>query len=394
MAPAWSPSVAGVDASPCRPMRSSIRGQQHGSSGHANGSSSGGTGDAVDFFENPGLRENAPVFAAGAAAALILQWLLQCFWWWIGGGGDGGGGGPTYTELRHMAEALRAEVNVSRRLLAECREDRAHEEATTLVEPTRTPSVDELSTTTTASGSLLGSAGVPHGGSIDAAGASHGVVDAAPPRIVYSDVSEGSSGNSSVLTPGEAQMETLVFGSWTSTSMVGLAWAVGLLLLDTGLVYFCITQELPAEVRSSLEARAAKVLAFWRGLWEPRVRVPEQPLTGVHTGGGGPGGGGDGPALTPIDPSGGALMSRRRPATHPTPAPPPPTSNLQRRDPDRAVKQRLVAWVLFCGSLGMVLFSRLLEFVANDFGWHFVEYLLMYTVVTVRVCLMILLILF
>lgn len=326
------------DVSPSRPLRSAIR--SHYS---CSGGSSGGTGDAAELAPSQGLWERAPSFACGAVTAFILQWLTRSLW----------PGGKNCVELRHMAEALHAQVDATRGLLSECQGERLLSVASQ--PPTGTAARTSSTETTTVPAPLVP---VVH------------VVDIAAAHV--SVPPSGAPFHTTMAAPSEVSEE----------AATGRFWSGGLLLLDTGLVYFCVAHMLSPGARTALEARAARALACWRGVRDDRGIGPEAKAAPQSPNN-------DGapplPPLTPIDPSGGAVMVQRR--AH-------PKLNLRRKDPDLEAKRRLVNAGLASASFLGVLALRAVVNAVESAGFRFLEHLLIYAIVTVRVCLVALLILF
>jgi len=320
-------------ASPCRPQRSAVRG------------SSGGTGDAGEFFPSPGLWEHAPSFGCGVVTALVLQCLVRFMWTSIMGKELG------CVELRHMTKALHEEVDAARELLAECRGERRLGVANTTW-----ASAGVAETTTSWPGQTT---------------ATSTMVDPVVHVVNVASLHEdnGNTGNTTLAAPSVAAARPEPSESTAS----GRLWSLALLLLDTGLVYFCCIQ---SGLRAAFDAKAAEALTYWRSLLEAKDAPP-------------PAQGGDSqttlPPLTPIDPSGGAVMVRRRAQ---------PSFSLRRKDPDFNMKWRMATGALVSASLFGVLILRALVGLVGTMGFRFIEHVVAYLVVTGRVCLMVLLILF
>lgn len=380
----WSTSP-GPDLSPTkRPLRSAIAGRGASPRGSPQGGgSSGGTGDAAEYYPaGPGLWDHAPSFACGALTALVLQWLVRSLWSGLRGAELG------CIELRHMAEALHAEVDAARGLLAECRSERRLGVATPAVPPAQQPS-GPPSHPPTAIGTTaaLATAATPAepivAYLVDISAANDGPTTLSAPSTTMEAFVPGGSPEVAALTAAQ-RGDAPSPGGRTWMASASFAGSLGLLLLDTGLVYFCVAHALTPEARIALEARAARALACWR-----RARDPDTYRLEAKSASQSPAS--DGavplPPLTPIDPSGGAIMGSRPERRRARPA-------LRRKDPDLGLKQRLATVALGAACFLGVLAQRACSQAASAAGLRFLEHLLTYAAVTVRVCLVALLVLF
>lgn len=165
--------------------------------------------------------------------------------------------------------------------------------------------------------------------------------------------------------------------------IAALGWHVlALFALDVGLVYFCLQQLLSQAQKSAL---AARVLSISRrlGLAAPAARdelVSSFPAARTSP-----------TSSNLVDPSGGSLLIQRARLSL-EPVPPVPS----RRRLERA--RDLQAFSLQLALVGLSTLAcaaaRLLIHMACSLGLRFLDHLLTYTLVTARVCLVVLLLLF
>lgn len=290
---------------------------------------------ADDVAEGPsmmGLLDHAPAFAGGAVTAWFLQWLAQHLW------SRAGSAAASCLELRHMADALHAEVDAARGLLAQCRGER------------------RLAAGANASAAVGWTAR-------EASAATPG----SEPVIHVVNISGTFDGGGPL---AEAPGETAVWRSLSGVVMNGRLWGLGVVLLDTGLVYFCLVQSLSPAARASLEAKVSKVCTRLSAASARAAEPPVEPAAPAAA------------PLTPIDPSGGAVLVRRRGHA---------ALNVQRK---ADMKKRWVTALLVALSFTGVVALRLVMTLVASAGLRFLEHLLIYAVLTVRLCLMVLLVLF
>lgn len=220
--------------------------------------------------------------------------------------------------------------------------------------------------------------------------------------------------------PHEVATINLEGRRWSDISG-GHCWGFVILCLDVGLLYFCLLQCASPETRAWLESL---LLGAWRclsrqpsrtgvapkshakcevppslGAWrylnsepswadaDPKswAKCAVQPPSGDAAGGSSH----DVPRFAPssrVDPCGEALLVQRRhrPSVF--------QQRLLKQEQEMHEQQANVA--LGLASITGALCLRLAAYVAGVFGLRFLDYLLAYTVVTLRVCLLVLLVLF
>jgi len=290
--------------------------------------------------------KHLPAFICGAIATCALQSLVPQL---LSVGANRPTAQSGCPELRHMVQALHAEVEAARRALAEC-SSRAQ------------------------------------------------IAVAGPPAVVVRpgtiDLRVGGVGEPSSMhaAPGPKRTRTALFAQ-----LVRAMWAFAVLLLDTGLVYFCMRLIASQAMKSYIEAclvgalKSLKLLCpAWlcpaKALNGGSLQASSAPIReGVHQHAFS--------ELSRIDPSGGSFLVRRVDR----PEPPPPNARCQRHLPEHSSEERhhrLAVGALAVASLACVAVIRLATHAADFAGLRFLQHFFAYAVITTRVCLIVLLILF
>lgn len=306
-----------------------------------------------------------------------------------------------------MAEALHAEVDAARLLLAECRASGAPPRPAA---PGRAPPTGDAATRTAA---------------VEVAEAS---ASSAQAELVHTiDLSQSHSADLDIEAPHSLAAPSLEVGGAVGASAGRVwparwrvVWSVALVGVDTGLVYFCLNQGLGPSAKARLRARVAawRSCARWqaRGAEEGRGAAPPR----TPAGGAGPASrriaGADDDAPTPlsvIDPSGGHLLFRRGRTPgrggaddeddgvgggsgprHPVPRRRGLAGQAETQHRGAESERLWLSFALGALSLAGVLVMRLVISFAAWAGFHFLEHLLTYSIVTARVCLVVMLVLF
>jgi len=292
------------------------------------------------------ILRHLPAFICGAIATCAMQSLVAQL---LPAGANRHttqGGCP---ELRYMVQALHAELEAARRTLAECR------------------SVAQIAA-------------------------------AGPPAVVVRpgtvDLRVGGVGETS-----SVQAVTGPKRTWMAifAQLVRAIWALVVVLLDTGLVYFCIRLSASQSMKSYMEACIIHTLESLGWLF-PAWLFPAKHLNGSSIRG----------SSTPmregmhqhpfaelsrVDPSGGSFLVRRAERAEALP----PSTRSQRHLPEHSSAERhcrLAAGVFAVTSLTCVAVIRLAMHAAAFAGLRFLRHFLEYAVITTRICLIVLLILF
>eukprot|EP00747_Dinoflagellata_sp_TGD_P186422 gnl/TRDRNA2_/TRDRNA2_43429_c1_seq1.p1 gnl/TRDRNA2_/TRDRNA2_43429_c1~~gnl/TRDRNA2_/TRDRNA2_43429_c1_seq1.p1 ORF type:complete len:216 (-),score=35.02 gnl/TRDRNA2_/TRDRNA2_43429_c1_seq1:209-820(-) len=181
------------------------------------------------------------------------------------------------------------------------------------------------------------------------------------------------------------------------------AWALALFLLDTGLVAYCLKQSASEEIMIGLHSgllslsRRCRVEAYLKQQGDASKDRDA-----------------DGPPISMVDPSGGAFMvsrreavERRRPdqslelscsvvAQNPTcmSAAPMHLHSLSSAERLQELRRRQELLALVLVGLTLAASLRLAVATAIAAGCRFLEHLMTYAIVTVRICLVVMLILF
>lgn len=324
-------------------------------------------GDSLDSPTLVGfLRAQLPAFACGAATFWMLQSMLcgnlqdeQAVAGCVG--------------VQHMVDALHAEVDVSRRLLAECRQElRLVQVTLDRVPKSLRDALAQIPQSRTASVSAH-VAGVTN-----SASSNRGTPSGEAQHI-------GSS-ISSVATDHEAagrRLQLLSGVQERTPAAVPFYLGCFLCLLDAGLLYFCLRQLLPQHSQDSLGHQLASALS--------RLRLLQQE-TGKGSGTkDGRNNDNQPPQLSLVDPSGGHMLIRRpeRATTFQRPAEEATTARGA-----GAQQSRWATTSLALASVVGAMATRLLLLVVAASRFSFLSHALTYSVVTFRVCLIVLLVLF
>jgi len=293
-----------------------------------------------------------PAFLCGAVVAWLLQLLLHTLW--VRSASTG------CSDLRNMADALHAEVEVARQRLAECHEGRRAEAWPVARKGSEVFRSEELLPAYPAAN--------PAGDDLSSLGRDVG--------SIATEAEEGSTTSAGQALAAAADLSHL------GMPTVALALCVGplLLLLDAGLVFFCLGQVLPRAAQAQLGA----LFCAATGRLRPRLRggpagCPAEPRVLQASS--------LAPQLSRIDPSGGAVLVRRRDRAA-------QAHSRRHTEAERQPGHHWVAPALAVLSLGGVAAMRLAMHAATDTGFRFLSHLLTYLLVTFRVCLIVLLVLF
>jgi len=277
-----------------------------------------------------------PAFACGIFATCGLQVLTRLV-------SGSSGGSP---ELSHMAKAMHAEVELVQRLLAECRQEKGSAAIpTTSAAPSEVPVPPRAATVVNL---------MHH----DETGRRLGI---GPPNPV------------GALLDGAAKE--------LGTGSVLYVASIVLFLLDMGLLCFCLSSLLTPAAKGSLESTLVATLRYV-GL-QPRFEtMPTPPDAGSPM----PSSGTPRGALGLVDPSGGAMLVRRREQG--------PSSQQRHAELLQESHGCWTAAAIGSASFLGVVATRCLMCLFQQAGWRFFLHLLGYAVITLRVCLGVLLLLF
>lgn len=316
-------------------------------------SSDGGEDKSLRSAVADKVRSQLPAFVCGAATT----WAVQIFLWRrsseCAAGPDVDGG---CFEVRHMAHALHTEVEAARQLLADCRAGR----------PSGTSLAAEPLTPPTAVASQNVGVDLRRLHASSAAGFD-GVL---------------ASAEFAVAADSKAAGQVAGLSHWVSVAT--------LFFLDAGLIYFCLWQCASPETKSLLERTLSGALRRFGLQASGAEGRPAAKASRAHTDATGQG------LLRPapsagsrIDPSGDALLVRR--------CAPAPARQLQsQRAAEEALqrRQQQTCFALGGASILGVIAARCVAHLARSIGLRFFNHLVVYGVLTVRVCLLVLLVLF
>lgn len=381
-----------------------------------------------------GGQGRALAFVAGAASVLAGQ--LGTSWLWRSDVGSREVGGSC-EELRHMAGALHAQVDLARQLLEECRAN---------------GDVLPATGTAVASGRGIGMAGLAAvAGGSELLDSSVAVLE---PTVLVVDVGlvlhslEAAALGPQMVAPAVVHSVTplrhLLLSSWAWLPWACL-WSLVLLLVDSALLVFVLHQSLEPAAWLGLETRLAAIFrALPRGLGEKVGLLP--PASGAYRTGGRPRGrlqrgsssssssssGSEASAAASADSGAGGrqrafMRSRVDLAGNAFVVAHPPRGRRHRprrrqgaaarRQVDQTSAESIAAAVAqrrreleeqrrhqvlrYCAnvalamvSFGGVLCIRGIMLAAGALHYRFVEHLLMYGVLTLRLCLVVMLVLF
>jgi len=320
-------------------------------------------GDSLDSSTLVGvLRAHLPAFACGAATFWLLQNILfsnsqdeqACF------------------GVQHMADALHAEVDVSRRLLEECqRELRLVQVTLDRVPKSLRDVLAQIPHLETTSAPLHGDAATTN--------------DAGSKQGTLSRVTQHLELNiSAAATAHEVAGRRLqLLSGVQDTTAAALPFSLGicLCLLDAGLLFFCLRQLLSQDSQDLLGHLLTCALSRLRLLQQDKGSVAKDGHNQSAP-----------PQLSRVDPSGGHMLIRR----------PDRASAFQRSAEEAAARgagaespgRRWATTSLVLASVGGAMAARLLLHVAAGSRLRFLSHALTYSILTFRVCLIVLLVLF
>lgn len=287
------------------------------------------------------MLEHAPAFVCGAITAWVVQFFLNCVWW---------GPEDPQVDFQRMVEALHAEAELARQLLSECQAARHAAVTTSAAVPTEAP----ISTSP--------------------------IIDLAGLHTNDTDMQEMDG-----RVPGTVGVETASVVPGTtgapSEESIQYMWNAALYLLDTGLVYFCLRQCMSQAAQVSLEANLMRVLdrSSWLAYFHCAESKPVKTTESTE------------PSLSHINPAGDAVLVRRaRGASNRRGAP----GSGQHQGGEKRPRSTLVVIALASVSLASAAAVRLVVRGATAAGLLFLTNLFTYAIITVRTCLVVLLLLF